>query len=255
MNRFALIIESSDVKGQTDLPGARKDASNWSRFLMSNAGGAWDASEIRILNKPLLELVSYYLEDHRQDYCFVAYSGHGCEIKHHSWDSRGTPTVCLNESEQQVPLASLLPHGKYGTLVSDSCRGHEVLQKTAADFSDRGGSRAMSAEDSAGSFSRILHRNAWNLELQHHCTGLRDILAMYSCASGQSADESPDAGGLYTSLLIRCAEIWYGISKAGMCYTTWDAHVAAEAIMKKVSPQQCPEYDRLPTMFPFAVKA
>ena len=29
MNRFALIIEASDVEGQTALPGAKQDAINW----------------------------------------------------------------------------------------------------------------------------------------------------------------------------------------------------------------------------------
>ena len=53
--RFAIIIESSDVKGLRDLPGARQDAENWRSFLMSDLGGAWiDKVEICVVNKSSL---------------------------------------------------------------------------------------------------------------------------------------------------------------------------------------------------------
>ena len=52
MKRKAILIESSNVVGLADLPGARVDVENWGRFLQSDLGGAWDSSEIRVLNKP-----------------------------------------------------------------------------------------------------------------------------------------------------------------------------------------------------------
>ena len=61
MNRFALIIEASDVEGQTALPGAKQDAINWYNFLTSNVGGGWRQDEIVILNKPSRTLVACYL--------------------------------------------------------------------------------------------------------------------------------------------------------------------------------------------------
>ena len=52
MKRKAILIESSDVKGHTDLPGARVDIANWELFLRSDYGGGWTDSEIVILRKP-----------------------------------------------------------------------------------------------------------------------------------------------------------------------------------------------------------
>ena len=78
---------------------------------------------------------------------------------------------------------------------------------------------------------------------------------MYSCASGQSADEDPYAGGLYTSLLINVAKSWYGSAQSNTYYTTYDAHQQAAQLMKQYAPQQIPEYNKFPLKFPFAVKA
>ncbi len=45
IKRVAIIIESSNVQGLADLPGARIDAANWRAFLMSDLGGAWNDHE------------------------------------------------------------------------------------------------------------------------------------------------------------------------------------------------------------------
>jgi hypothetical protein len=78
---------------------------------------------------------------------------------------------------------------------------------------------------------------------------------MYSCASGQSADEDPAAGGLYTSLLMRSAENWYETAQSNYYYTTWNAHSDTARWMHQNAPQQTPEYDSHPIVFPFAAKA
>lgn len=255
MNRFALIIEASDVKGQTALPGAKQDAINWYNFLTSNVGGGWRQDEIVILNKPSRTLVTYYLVTHNQDYCFVAYSGHGCELKSSPMQTTGIPTVCLNDTEQQVPLSVLTPQSQYGTLISDSCRGHEILQKTASNFSNRGDSYTLASEDIADIYTSLLHCKKWHQALKQCCLSQSGILTMYSCASGQSADEDPYAGGVYTSLLINVAKSWYGSAQSNTYYTTYDAHQQAAQLMKQYAPQQIPEYNKFPLKFPFAVKA
>lgn len=256
MNRFALIIEASDVKGQTSLPGAKQDAINWYKFLTSNAGGSWQQKEIVILNKPSRTLVARYLVAHRQDYCFVAYSGHGCELKSSPMQTTGIPTVCLNDTDQQVPLSVLTPQSQYGTLISDSCRGHEILQKTASNFSNRRrDSYTLASEDIADINTSLLHYKKWNQALKQCCLSQSGILTMYSCVSGQSADEDPYAGGLYTSLLINAAKSWYVSAKSNTYYSTYRAHQQAAQLMKQYAPQQMPEYNNLPIKFPFAVKA
>ncbi len=255
MNRFALIIEASDVKGQAVLPGAKRDAEQWRNFLMSNIGGAWNENEIIVLNKPSSDLVTDFLTRHISDYCFVAYSGHGCEIKRYSWQTEGIPTVCLNDTETTLPLSRLKPHGSCGTLIADSCRGYELMTKTAANFSKRSDSRGLVVEDATKSaYLACLHYQGWKQALQQCCNTQNGILTMYSCASGQAAGEDPNAGGIYTSFLIQSARIWYDAAKSNKYYTTWNAHDDADKLMKIYAPQQTPEYQSLPVKFPFAIK-
>jgi len=46
MKRSAILIESSQLQGKQDLPGARLDVEKWTTFLLSDKGGAWNADEI-----------------------------------------------------------------------------------------------------------------------------------------------------------------------------------------------------------------
>ena len=82
MKRRAILIESSNVTGHDDLPGARVDVTNWRNFLKSDLGGAWEDSEIVTLRKPASQEVDLQLNAGADGYCLVAYSGHG---KDGSW--------------------------------------------------------------------------------------------------------------------------------------------------------------------------
>lgn len=254
MNRFALIIESSNVKNQDDLPGARKDSSNWYHYLTSNAGGAWLRNEIIKITKPSLKEVSTYLTTHQQDYCFVAFSGHGYEMHFtNSSSTQGVPCVCLNDDEQNVRLSSLKPQGKYGTLISDSCRGYET-SRLKQSFSTKTAGDLILSEENTNQLS-ILHRRLWFRALEQCCDAYSGVITMYSCSSGESADEDPNAGGLYTSLLISSSNNWYDDEAENYHYlTTLLVHDKAKTLMKKYAPQQTPEYYGAPRTFPFTVK-
>src|SRR2546423_6424093 len=107
MKRKAILIESSNVKGHTDLPGARVDIENWKNFLKSDLGGVWEDSEIVSLSKPYSADVERELKVDYDCYCFVAFSGHGNE-----------GSVLLNEQwDKGFPIASLNPKSSQGTLV------------------------------------------------------------------------------------------------------------------------------------------
>ena len=114
MNRKAVLIESSNVSGQTDLPGARADVANWDEFLRSDLGGAWTHSEICILRKPFSSDLDRELKVASDYYCFVAFSGHGCE-----------GSIVLNEHFTSYPISALVPKCDRATLILDSCRGFE----------------------------------------------------------------------------------------------------------------------------------
>ena len=64
------------------------------------------------LNKPFSSDVEQCLKDHSDAYCFVAFSGHGCD-----------GSVVLNDHRDNFPVGELKPKGKQGTLIIDSCRG------------------------------------------------------------------------------------------------------------------------------------
>lgn len=127
MKRKAVLIESSDVKGQTDLPGARVDIDNWKLFLESDLGGAWREAEIVVLRKPFSSDVTSAVNVAADVYCFVAFSGHGCE-----------GSVVLNDHNDNCSVSVLKPTGNRGTLIIDSCRGEGKGRKLAfANQSDK----------------------------------------------------------------------------------------------------------------------
>ena len=82
MKRQAILIESSQIVGQPDLPGAKVDVDNWSAFLQSDEGGAWRGDEIAIFRKPSWTALQARLAlEATTDYVFVTFSGHGYHIR------------------------------------------------------------------------------------------------------------------------------------------------------------------------------
>ena len=244
MNRKAILIEASNVKGETLLPGAKKDVDNWKAFLKSPLGGFWAEEEITVLTKPssfsVSLLLGMFTESDR--YCFVAFSGHGTN-----------GNVVLNDTEKSVSYATLTPRSGKGTLIIDSCRG----AANAVAFAKAGGvvrnsiyegahSAPLSASNGMPSFS---YKDAWLTALKAAKSGK---VTMLSCSEGQSANEDPSSGGYYTSLLMEGARKWEQITpKQVEIFTTKNAHDYAAL---KLPQQQKPEYKPPNLSFPFAVK-
>jgi hypothetical protein len=261
MNRKAILIESSKIKGHTELLGARVDIENWKNFLLSDLGGAWKASEIVCLSHPFSSDVERELRSDLTAYCFVAFSGHGAD-----------GTVALNDANMSCPISMLSPKGSRGAIIVDACRGVEeavgytATRKIAALNEAREGpvlNRALfgKATDFALANERSTdeclrygfppnpERRIFEAALDKSSAGLVKMLA---CATGQGAAEDPLAGGYYTSLLMQAAKKWNGNYGTESVYTTKRAHdYAAE----KLPPQQTPEYSPAYLEFPFAVSA
>ena len=253
MNRCAIIIESSHVVNQDDLPGAWLDAQNWKNFLGSELGGAWESNEIHLLSHPKLEEVQAYIREYRTDYVFLAFSGHGCELG-------GRIYCCLNDNDQLVNSASMTP--LIGTAVFDCCRGKPdsgdgrmvAAAMDSREFGLANESFAINESQSQKLRHRRVIRNTFlnNIRVR----GFDNSVRMYACAKGQGAEESPEAGGLYTSLLIDGAKERKKSFFPGYMsnvYTTHDAHVYAEREMLTLAPQQTPEYHPNGLAYPFAI--
>jgi hypothetical protein len=257
MTRKAILIESSNVKDQTDLPGARVDILNWKSFLNSELGGSWLDSELEILNKPFPSQVDNALKVATDCYCFVAFSGHGCN-----------GSVLLNEYYHNHPISALKPKSERGTLIVDACRGvadpvalfanvkvamlNASLTKSVAVEALQGRSTVFcSAMDTSRILNRIQrtasNRSRWDSALN---ASLRGVVEMLACAKGQAAGENPSAGGYYTSLLMQSAELWDQRTIQPSTHSTKDAHDYAAA---KLPSQQTPEYSPSWIDFLFAV--
>ncbi len=253
MKRKAILIESSNVIGQRDLPGARVDVENWNNFLKGFLGGSWQASEINILRKPSSALVTAHLNVEADTYTFLAFSGHGED-----------GSVCLNEAEQSVPLGNLRPRSPRGTMIVDACRGvaggrysfstHVALanarEGTVIAFNARDGRSTIQKEAKTvlEVYGALSLRGAWEQGFSS-ATGIVEMLA---CARGQGADEDPQAGGYYTSLLMESAEVWEKQRGTAKIHSTKEAHEYAKA---NLPAQQTPEYSPSWLAYPFAVKS
>lgn len=255
MKRKAILIESSNVSGQSDLPGARVDVQNWQNFLKSSLGGAWDETEVVTLRKPLSSEVTAALNVENDCYCFVAFSGHGTD-----------GAVVLNDYRDNFPISDLRPKSRRGTLIVDSCRGLNEARMTnfsrgiMAANESLGREVALNAKDgrstdfkkSAYLESLIMTRNAhstkWSGSILASTAG---IVEMLSCAKGQGAGEDPKAGGFYTALLLQSADLWELNTFGAGVHTTRNAHDHAVSLLP---PQQTPEYKPDNLAYPFAVK-
>jgi hypothetical protein len=260
MKRKAILIEASNVLGLHDLPGARVDIKNWVNYLKSDLGGAWIDEEIVPLSKPDSGTVETHLKSAGDCYCFVVFSGHGSDgsvVLNEHWKNSGYSTGLLK------------PKSNKGTLLIDSCRGvqralENTLTKTAF-ANERGHAVALHARSGrdvvfAASTEAAEH---WLLNRAGKPIPARkvfeDALAasssgtveMYSCSTGQAAEEDPNAGGYYTTLLLQSSDLWLLTASAGSTHSTKNAHDYAAAYLP---PQQTPEYKPAWLAFPFGVK-
>ncbi len=255
MKRRAILIESSDVAGYTDLSGARIDIENWADFLQSPLGGAWDSNEITRLHKPPSTRVRTLIENAADGYCFVAFSGHGTD-----------GTVVLNENSTRCPLSILTPLGDRGTMIIDACRGVETamdfstVRKSAAILAEQAPVAKHAKEGMTTNFSSLADAKLKNLERTWSASRFKratgespaGIVAMHSCASGEEADEDPANGGIYTCALLDAAvKFHFKLEGRTGILDTRQAHQYAVALMPS---QQNPEYLPDGLAFPFALK-
>ena len=263
--RVAIIIESSNVRGLADLPGARLDATNWRSFLMSNLGGAWSTDEINVLSKPSKGLVQALLNEYMSRYVFLAFSGHGFEEYRYSL-KRYITKVCLNDTEQSVAIDEITP-ARLSTAVFDCCRGLDEDQgqiKLANESFSAAHPISLSATN--GSMGPLSCNSARRNQTQETIGSLflrkiddlyiKDTVYMYSCGRDQEAGEDPSAGGYYTTLLIQGAKIWAEAQRNNSQYAVFNtkqAHAFACEALASMGLSQQPEYTPTWQSYPFAI--
>ena len=213
MNRYALLIESSSVKGLEDLPGARRDMVNWKKHLKNNFAGAWNDNEIRELSKPTTgDLSKWIAHLNTMDFAIVVFSGHG-------YRDKGQDYICLNDFEQSVHVSYFQPSCR-SIVVLDACRGVEETQAVALSTSHASNSTNYSFLANSVNYAKLAEaaneiqlQNRYRLFYESELQKINGRVVLQSCAVGEAAGENPLNGGYYTTSLLRSARKWHEVRK------------------------------------------
>lgn len=231
MKRIAIII-GNDGGIRNYLPGVSKDIVNFTEYLKSDFGGAWEDKEI-IIGKDWttqsLKREITFQKGIGADYFLIIFSGHGYAIR-----NRDTYFELASDDDLALNTLKRWLQFKKSLIIADSCRKYvEILEKAYARESLRFYSKANSP-------FRQRYREMYDLELQR--------LEMFHNTIILSTDldecaYDTDEGGLYIKNLIETARSVERYGNAGI-YSIREMHdTVAEkvAILKgyKQNPQIC----------------
>ncbi len=240
MKRIALLIEASEVPGESVLPGAKEDVKAYHDWIYSKPGGDWYDTEIRILNTPRISEVKAAISAAgKVDYAFVAFSGHGCHSK-----ELDLTKLCMRDGTMSV--REVVPDTDRCTMVVDACRNvmAEIFTKSFQLSLNEARAYAKFAE--ARNYRQDFEDLVSNAE--------KGTIFLYSCDLDESAGESA-SGGYFSRYLVE-GGLAYARSRNGQrSYLTKTAfQVAAEATTLR-NKQQHPKYEpgRRLVHFPFGV--
>jgi hypothetical protein len=237
MIRKALIIGSPD-EGKNHLPGVLQDMKNWRAYLSSIKGGAWNLDEITTIESPspsALRIAVARLDS--ADYAFVTFSGHGRALP------TGQTFIGIT-SRDEVDSSSLISRALRQTVVVDCCRSFPE-QEVAKSFTE---ARNMAMDSYV---DREAYRRAFDNYLRTCDFGQ---IILHSCSPNETAGESEQRGGYYSSSLIQ-AGAQSNLSTLGVL-TVKEAHWKAQAAVEsRTRGRQNPtgEFPRSKNIFPFAV--
>lgn len=248
MRRYALLIEASKAKGQKEIPGCVRDVERLSRWLRNTAGGAWEASEIKVLNNPSRSDINFAkLPLNLADFGFVAFSGHGW-IKE-SISGHRTQKIVLGSGED-MDFNELKPTGPKSIMSCDACR--EVERPVRYQMSTKS---AAILERFMERRSRADYRAAYERAID---AALPGVFTMYSCSPDQYAGEDPLNGGLFTDVLLSVGERWYESAGQGVLPID-QAFETARAAVSRAASSSSPQdptggpSNRSGNSFPFGV--
>ena len=244
MKRIAIII-GNDGGIRNHLPGVSKDMANFTEYLKSDFGGAWEDNEI-IIGKDWttqsLEREITFQKAIRVDYFLIIFYGHGYAIK-----GRDTYFELADNDDLALSTLKRWLHFNKSLIIADSCRKYiEILEKAYARESLRFYSKANSPFRHR--YREIYDQELQRLEMFHNTVVLSTDL-------NECADDT-DEGGLYTKTLIETARSEARYGSAGI-YSIRDLHdIAAEKVAILKGYRQNPQiYSTSDIMTPpFGVK-
>ena len=245
MNRYAVLVETSSLRGHDDLPGAKADVESYRKWLKSDFGGAWEDSEIRMLSKPTKSALQRAIQlAGIHDYGVITFSGHGHHVKGKGIDET---RLCINDNEE-ISVYDLNPQCSYSLIVADACRMVSILN----------------AEARARAFAMALQESQRRLKPNRaRCRALFDTalskaekgpIFFYSCGLNEAASDVPS----FSVRLVEVAQKWAESieEERGLLPSDRAFRAAAEAITLRNRHQNPESYSgRRMRHFPWGVVA
>ena len=259
--RRKLYLIISDGGGNTPLRGVHIDKDNFLNFFKSPEGGAWKDDEILVFENNDFDLnilrindLNARVDEKPIDFYLIVYCGHGFTDQNHHiiFEVRQDFQLNLDDLLGAVAQSRCL-------VIADSCRAIYHLQEGGriADL------RIFStSEDARNSAYADLCREMYNNLIE--ATPPKMQVVYFSNSYGETADENPRDGGVYSHELLAAAKrqiIEFRALQQHNCnsyYATID-EIHAEAagmVVNKTHGRQHPDIyinSRSRVRFPFVV--
>lgn len=193
--RQALLISGpGDENSDTYLRGVFLDVRNYERHLLSPTGGAWGTNEITILHSPFPSDVRRWTQDHKDtDYTFIMYTGHG------AYSLTDHDQILELRPGQRMLGQELRDTAKRRTVIMDSCQVYEQpLVKSRFD-------EAIAANAQQRTLDPERCRRKFFADVSEAPNA---VVALHSCAKGESSYEDDETGGFYNSSMIGSIVDW-----------------------------------------------
>lgn len=246
MSRYAVLVEASKAKGQKELPGPVHDVRVLRRWLIAEAGGAWDDGEVEVLSNPspsqVLDAVG---RAGRADFAFVSFSGHGCMQE--DWLGRLSQKVVVGTGEE-MDFSQFRPASARCVLSCDACREVEKWTRLSESVVAN-----MRYEKSLDPFTRRDYRAKFDQAVREAPAG---AFTMYGCSIGEYAHEDALAGGYFSVGLVDGASAWWARAAATGVLTIDSAFDLARAAVRRARNDQNPmggPESRSGNPFPFGI--
>jgi len=241
VKRFALLIEASEVPGETKLPGAKADVEGYVAWLNTANGGHWRGDEIVRLHTPSVSDVRRALTlAGKVDYAFVVFSGHGYHAK-----ELDLTKVCLRDGSMGV--RDLIPDSDRATMVVDACRN--VMPEIFSESIQLSLNQRMK-------YAKAMVRRDYRKDFETQVANAeKGYVFLHSCDLDESAGESA-RGGYFSRFLLEAGAEFAAHNTDGSKWYPMDAAFAnAAAATTDRNRTQHPQFEpgRRRVHFPWGV--
>jgi len=215
MKRKALLLGTT-----RGLQGVQLDIHRFSKFLISDRGGAWYRDEIEVMENPAkndLQQKIARLRSESLDYLVVMFSGHGAHARTTQLELNRRGELIGEQELQRIATRQLNIYDCCRELMEESMTKAAVLEAYAHVF------------DSARSVRQVYEKRIMQATPQQ--------ASLYSCSVGESSYDSAE-GAHYLSALLAATK---AIPAGDQFLTVGEAHEIAREKTRKQQRDQNPD--------------